>query len=49
MRDSEWANDLDKELFEIVQQWLALDWPFGNPAYPGRTISWEHWDALPVQ
>ena len=48
VREGEVANDLDQALFEVVQQWLASDWPFENPAYPGRTISWEHWDALPV-
>ena len=49
VRDSAAARDLDKELFEVVQHWLASDWPFENPAYPGRTISWEHWDSLPVK
>ena len=49
VRDNEVASELDKELFEVVQRWLASDWPFENPAYPGRTISWEHWDALPVK
>ena len=48
VREGEVANDLDQALFEVVQHWLASDWPFENPAYPGRTISWEHWDALPV-
>ena len=49
VRESEAARDLDKELFEVVQHWLASDWPFENPACPGRTISWEHWDSLPVK
>ena len=49
VRESEAAADLDAELFEIVQQWLASDWPFENPAYPGRTISWEQWDSLPLR
>ena len=49
VRDNEVASELDKKLFEVVQRWLASDWPFENPAYPGRTISWEHWDALPVK
>ena len=49
VRESAAARDLDKELFEVVQHWLASDWPFENPAYPGRTISWEQWDALPVK
>ena len=49
VRDNEVASELDKKLFEVVQRWLASDWPFENPAYPGRTISWEQWDALPVK
>ena len=49
VRDNEVAGELDEELFEVVQRWLASDWPFENPAYPGRTISWDHWEALPVK
>ena len=48
VRETEAATDLDHELFEVVQHWLASDWPFENPAYPGRNISWEHWDSLAV-
>ena len=49
VRESEVTNKLDEELFEVVQRWLASDWPFESPAYLGRTISWENWDALPVE
>ena len=49
VRESEVANDLDQVLFETVQQWLASDWPFENPGYPGRTTSWAHWDSLPAK
>jgi hypothetical protein len=49
VRESDAATDLDKDLFDVVQRWLASDWPFENPVYPGRTISWEQWDWLPVQ
>ena len=49
VRESEAAPALDKDLFEVVQRWLASDWPFENPAYPGRTISWEQWDSLPIK
>ena len=49
VREGELSNDLDEELFEVVQSWLASDWPFENPSCPVRTISWEHWDALPVK
>ena len=47
VRESEVAKDLDEALFEVVQHWLASDWPFENPAYPGRAISWAQWDSLP--
>jgi len=47
VRESEVANDLDEALFEVVQRWLGSAWPFVNPAYPGRTISWAQWDSLP--
>ena len=47
VRESEVANDLDEALFEVVQRWLASTWPFVNPAYPGRAISWAQWDSLP--
>ena len=46
VRDNEEANELDEELFEVLRRWLASDWPFKNPLYPGRTISWEQWDSL---
>ena len=49
VRESEVTNELDEELFGVVQRRVASDWPFENPAYPGRTISWEHWDALPIK
>ena len=49
VREGDAATDLDKDLFDVVQRWVASDWPFENPVYPGRTISWEQWDSLPVQ
>ena len=49
VRGGEAATDLDEELFEAVQRWLATDWPFHRPAYPGRTISWEEWDSLLIK
>jgi hypothetical protein len=36
----------DKELQAWVKKWIASEWPFKNVAYPGRTISWDTWDAL---
>jgi len=49
VRESESADDLDQDLFDVVQRWLASNWPFENPAYPGRTINWEQCDSQPVK
>lgn len=49
VRESERAEDLDTQLFQDVQGWLAADWPFGNVAYPGRTINWADWNLKPVK
>lgn len=49
VRESEVANGLDADLFHAVHGWLDTDWPFDALAYPGRTISWDEWDALPDQ
>ena len=48
VRKSEVATDLDENLFEAVRSWLATDWPFDYPAYPGREIYWDNWEALPT-
>ena len=47
VRESELESGLDQRLFDAIQKWLELDWPFSNPAYPGRTISWDKWESLP--
>lgn len=43
-----WVTDdelhLDNELFESTDKWLKTEWPFKQPAYPGRTISWTDWN-----
>lgn len=40
------AANLDHELFETVQRWLASDWPFKNITFPGRTLPWSQWNLL---
>ncbi len=47
VRASELAKGLDQRLFNVVQSWTASEWPFKNPAYPGRSVSWESWNRLP--
>ena len=46
-RASEHASGLEERLHQAVRTWLAKDWPFKNPALPGRGIAWETWRALP--
>ena len=36
----------DEFLFETVKDWIADEWPFHNPAYPGRIEDWDEWLAL---
>jgi hypothetical protein len=43
VRQSRVAEGLDQHLFETVESWIADVWPFNNPAYPGRHISFEEW------
>jgi hypothetical protein len=45
VRQSEADTGLDEHLFEVVRAWIARDWPMQNPAYPGRTVSWQDWRA----
>lgn len=46
-RKSELSSGLEERLFDSVQRWMENDWPFENPAFPGRLISWHDWDSLP--
>jgi len=46
VRASELAGGLDRRLFEAVKSWVAAEWPFANPAYPGREIPLAAWHAL---
>ena len=33
-------------LREDVRRWLAAEWPFENPVFPGTDMSWDDWDAV---
>ncbi len=46
VRQSEADSGLDAHLYEAARNWIADEWPFAKPAYPGRTITWDDWDAL---
>ena len=47
VRADELASGLDEELYKAVTDWVARDWPFTNPGYPGRASSFAVWTALP--
>ena len=46
-RQSELASGMETELANAVKAWLAADWPFKNPGFPGNGISNEEWEKLP--
>lgn len=46
VRASELESGLDARLFNTVKSWLADDWPFESPAFPGRDIDWKVWESL---
>lgn len=43
VRESELKNNLDEHLFTTVKNWISKEWPFKNPGFPWRDISWEKW------
>ena len=45
-RQSELANGLDARLYETVEKWVAKEWPFKRPGFPGRSIKWESWNEI---
>ncbi len=48
-RQSELASGMETELTNAVTAWLAVKWPFKNPALPGTNISMEEWETLKEQ
>ena len=47
VRDSEFEKGLDPILIDAVKEWVADDWLSQKVAYPGRTVDWESWEAIP--
>jgi hypothetical protein len=41
------GSPLEVALAEFVPRWLAQAWPFTNPRFIGRDLSWAQWLALP--
>lgn len=46
-RPPEQVDDLDRAMLKrAVAQWLADEWPFQVPAFPGLEIGWDEWVSL---
>jgi hypothetical protein len=46
VRKSAYEEGLDPILFSTVKKWIKEEWPFTQPAYPGREIKWETWNSI---
>ena len=46
VRDSEKTRGFDEELGTFLKQWLQDAWPIQHPVFPGRSLSWEEWEAF---
>lgn len=46
-RQSELASGLEDRLYAAVSGWVAARWPFKSVAFPGRSVAWEVWRAIP--
>jgi len=45
--DAQAGTDLERALVALVPGWIAADWPFVQPRYVGRDVSWADWLMLP--
>jgi hypothetical protein len=41
------GGEAERALDVLVPRWIAADWPFRQPRYLGRDITWPDWLALP--
>ncbi len=46
VRNSLKAQGGEAELGAYLRQWLREVWPFRQPIFPGRDVSWQEWEAL---
>ncbi len=44
-RQSELESGLEDRLYLSVRNWLQQHWPFSSVAFPGRSVSWDEWNA----
>lgn len=47
-RESYQGDPADRALETAVRAWVASEWQFAKPAFPGRDMSWEEWNNLPT-
>lgn len=47
-REARQGSPADQALETAVRDWIAAKWDFENPAFPGRDMSWNEWEALPT-
>jgi hypothetical protein len=45
--DDRLGTGLQQALDWLVPRWIGGAWPFENPGYIGRDLSWPDWLALP--
>ena len=45
--DAQAGTDLERALVALVPGWIAAGWPFVQPRYVGRDVSWADWLMLP--
>lgn len=45
-RESAIGSEADAALYEAVAEWLESEWRFENPAFPGRSVDWDTWNAI---
>ncbi|SDP70235.1 Acetyltransferase (GNAT) domain-containing protein [Actinopolyspora xinjiangensis] len=41
------GGEAEEALEALLPRWIATDWPFRNPRFLGRDITWQDWLALP--
>ena len=42
------GTPLASSLDTVVTRWIAESWPFANPRFIGRDLTWEEWLQLPA-
>ena len=40
------TDPTDEQLLTTVENWVAQEWPFVSPAFPGKKIPWSLWNQV---